>query len=439
MITEPLRSLAVAIDGLNFDPANARKHGDKNLDAIKSSLAKFGQRKPIVVQREGMIVRAGNGTLAAAKALGWKEIAAVILDDDNATAAQFAIADNRTAELAEWDNETLALLLDGWDKETQEAVGFDKDDIEAVLSELEPDEIVEDEVPEPPVDPVTKPGNLWILGEHRLLCGDSTNAEDVARLMGGEEINVAFTSPPYASQRKYDESSGFEPVHPDAYVGWFKAVQAGVASHIASDGSWFVNIKEHCEDGQRSLYVKDLVISHVREWGWRFVDEFVWVNSGVPKEPVGRFKNQHEPIFWFSKAHAPKFLPDGVMVESERAFSKAGRGKASAVQGHGDSLEGVELSSGMAYPGNALKVSYDRGRTGHPAVFPVGLPTFFVKAYSDHGDNVYDPFLGSGTTLIAAEQLGRKCYGMEISPQYCDVIVKRWENLTGKKAVLAGG
>ena len=140
MITEPLRSLAVPIDGLNFDPANARKHGNKNLDAIKSSLAKFGQRKPIVVQREGMIVRAGNGTLAAAKALGWNEIAAVIIDEDNATAAQFAIADNRTAELAEWDNETLALLLDGWDKETQEAVGFDEADIEQALEDLEPRE-----------------------------------------------------------------------------------------------------------------------------------------------------------------------------------------------------------------------------------------------------------------------------------------------------------
>lgn len=137
-IAKPLQPLRVPIQGLNYDPANARRHGEKNLDAIKASLAKFGQRKPIVVQREGMIVRAGNGTLAAAKALGWSEIAAVILDDDNSTASQFAIADNRTAELAEWDTETLTSLLDGWDEKTREMLGFDDKDVQSMLQALTP-------------------------------------------------------------------------------------------------------------------------------------------------------------------------------------------------------------------------------------------------------------------------------------------------------------
>jgi ParB-like chromosome segregation protein Spo0J len=123
-IAEPLRALAVAVDDLHPDPSNARKHGPRNLDAIKGSLAAFGQRKPIVVQREGMIVRAGNGTLEAAKALGWEQIAAVVIDEDSAHAVQFAIADNRTAELAEWDDETLATLLDGMDEPTRDLLAF---------------------------------------------------------------------------------------------------------------------------------------------------------------------------------------------------------------------------------------------------------------------------------------------------------------------------
>lgn len=139
MIVDQLKKLAVAIDSLSFDAANARRHGQRNLDAIKASLAQFGQRKPIVVQRKGMIVRAGNGTLEAARALGWTEIAAVVIDEDGTTAAQFAIADNRTAELAEWDNETLATLLDGWDEETREAVGFTDSDVKELLDSVSPD------------------------------------------------------------------------------------------------------------------------------------------------------------------------------------------------------------------------------------------------------------------------------------------------------------
>ena len=127
--------------------------------------------------------------------------------------------------------------------------------------------------------------------------------------MDGQEINVAFTSPPYASQRKYDESSGFKPIKPDAYVDWFEAVQANVRAHLAVDGSWFVNIKEHCDDGQRSLYVKDLTLAHVRRWGWRFVDELCWIHSGIPGQVRTRFKNQFEPIFHFCLRKDPKIRP----------------------------------------------------------------------------------------------------------------------------------
>jgi DNA modification methylase len=441
-IIPALQALAVSIASLHPDPANARKHNDKNLDAIKASLAKFGQRKPIVVQREGMIVRAGNGTLAAAKALGWTDIAAVVLDDDNATASQFAIADNRTAELAEWDNETLATLLDGMDEQDRELLGFDADDMKELLGELTP-EIVEDEIPETPADPITKPGDLWLLGDHRLLCGDSTKAEDVERLLAGNRINVAFTSPPYASQREYDESSGFKPIHPDAFVDWWEPIQSAVKDHLDAEGSFFVNIKPACEGLERLLYVFDLVVAMKRKWGWLFAEEFCWERSGIPQQVVRRFKNQFEPVYQFVLADW-KFRPKEVRHQSDSVPQAMGKGagdtNAARRQGKQSAVEPNEICAGLAYPGNRLPTfSSTHAALGHSAAFPVGLPSFFIRAYSDPGDSVYEPFCGSGSTLIAAEQLGRKCYGMEISPAYCDVIVKRWETLTGKKAVLADG
>jgi DNA modification methylase len=441
-ISEPLQPLAIDIDELHPDPANARKHNVKNIDAIKASLHAYGQRKPVVVQRQGMIVRAGNGTLEAAKALGWTHLAAVVIDEDNATASQFAIADNRTGELAEWDTETLATLIDGMDDETRELLAFDEKDMQAMLDGLQPEQIetTEDEPPPLPENPTTKAGGIITMGDHRLMCGDCRKPEDMAALMMGATINVAFTSPPYASQRKYDESSGFKPIHPDEFVEWFDAVQSGVRDCLAGDGSWFVNIKEHCEDGQRSLYVKDLTIAHVRQWGWRFVDEYVWMHGGTPMDVQRRFKNGFEPVLAFSMVHDFKFRPKSVMHESDSvpgvyAEKKRDRIDTAESQGNtGDIFANPDVTSGMAYPSTALRLGKNRESLGHGAAFPVALPSFFIKAYSDEGDSIFDPFMGSGTTLIAAEQLGRKCYGMEISPAYCDVIVKRWENLTGKQA-----
>lgn len=144
-ICEQLQPLAVSIDTLSFDAANARKHSERNIEAIKSSLALFGQRKPLVVQKKGMIVRAGNGTLAAAQELGWTHVAANVIDEDNATAMQFAIADNRTAELAEWDDEVLASLLDTMDEEQRKALAFNKQDMDELLARLEPEGMDEEE------------------------------------------------------------------------------------------------------------------------------------------------------------------------------------------------------------------------------------------------------------------------------------------------------
>lgn len=277
-------------------------------------------------------------------------------------------------------------------------------------------------------------------GEHRLLCGDSTSEADVTRLMDGASANAVFTSPPYASQREYDTSTEFRPIPPDEYVDWYAAIQAPIAAHLARDGSYFLNIKEHCEDGQRSLYVKDLTLAHVREWGWRFVDEFCWTRAGVPGGWNNRFKNGWEPVFHFSRQQEIKFRPDAVSHETEHAFDYSpANGKSVSGSGLLGKEHGARFREGVARPSNVLQVGTGGARTTgeHPAAFPVGLPAFFIQAYSDAGDVVYEPFGGSGTTLIASERLERRCYALEISPRYCDVVLRRYEAETGRAAVLA--
>ena len=197
-IAAQLRSLALPIDDVHADPANARVHDRRNLDAIKASMAKFGQRSPLVVQRQGMVVRAGNGRLIAARELGWDQIAAVVVDEDDVSATSYAIADNRTGELATWDDEALAGLLRSMESEMLVASGFTDEEL-GELCGIPKDlgDVTEDEAPEPPAEPVTKVGDLWALGRHRVLCGDSTKADDVARCLGGAEPFLMVTDPPY--------------------------------------------------------------------------------------------------------------------------------------------------------------------------------------------------------------------------------------------------
>ena len=347
----------------------------------------------------------------------------------------------------------------------------------------------EDDMPKIAVAPTTRAGDLWQMGTHRLLCGDCRNADDMKKLFGDDQINVAITSPPYAAQRDYDKSSGFKPIFPDDYVEWFSMVSEHIADYLAADGSFFLNIKEHCEDGQRVLYVKDLTLAHVRDWHWRLVDELIWIHGGTPKAVINRFKNAWEPIFHFTMSEHHKFRPERVRHDTDSvpdfggehpsaehlqghnthdmsqqgtpgwgaalrqkitkkrkpltvAQKKLGASNIANGQGDGDMAalmratisENVAASGGMAYPSNVLSVGKNREALGHSAAFPIALPEFFVRAFSDQGDIIFDPFMGSGTTLIAADKHKRTAYGTEISPAYCDIIVERWQQYTGLRA-----
>jgi site-specific DNA-methyltransferase (adenine-specific) len=394
-IIPALQALAVPIATLHPDPANARKHNDKNLDAIKASLAKFGQRKPVVVQREGMIVRAGNGTLAAAKALGWTEVAAVVLDDDNATASQFAIADNRTAELAEWDNETLGLLLDGMDQEIRNSIGFDEADFNELMDGLVPKEATQDEVPETPADPITKPATLWVMGNHRLLCGDSTRPEDVKRLMDGKRPDLLLTDPPYNVD--YEGGNGLKIANdsmPDQQFRQFLTAAFRCAFDTLKPGASFYIWHADSE----GFNFRTAVV----ECGQKVRQCLIWAKNALV---MGRqdYQWQHEPCLYGWKEGAA----------------------------HGWYADRKQTT--------LLHFEKPKANDQHPTMKPVELFGYLIGNSTAPQGLVYDPFLGSGTSVIAAEQLGRACYGLELSPAYCDVIVKRWETLTGKKAVLADG
>ena len=437
----------VSIDELTPDSANVRKHTERNSELIQSSLRQFGAGRSLVMDSSG-VIRAGNGTLDAAKAVGidkariiesdGSELIVVKRTDLNGSqATAYAIADNRAGDLAEWhledlDKQLAALSAEGFE---MDSLGFGElDDFEfddgggsGSVEDSEDDEPVGmDRAEELRGEWGTNAGELWeIAGEnhtHRLLIGDCRNAEHVGQLIDAS-VNIAFTSPPYASQRKYDEESGFKPIHPDDFVDWFEPVQATVAEHLADDGSWFVNIKEHCDDGQRSLYVKDLTIAHVRQWGWRFVDELCWRNTknGVPGKWSTRLKNAWEPVFQFSKGET-QIRHDSITYDSESVMQYSADNASSDLTGFtGDAVR----KPGKALPSNVIEVAAATGNSTHEAPFPVGLPSFFIRAYTDESDNVYDPFLGSGTTMLAAERLNRRCYGMELSPKYSAVILQR--------------
>jgi DNA modification methylase len=424
----------VDIDTIRPHPDNPNRG---SIPTVRESLRAHGQYRTIVVQQATGHVLAGNTTWAAAKAEGRPTIAVIELDVDDEEAVRIMLADNRSAQLGDgYDDQILADILAGLPD--LEGTGWNPADLDALEADIRAAEPLPplpadpDDVPPLPADPVTRAGDVWHLGVHRLLCGDATSRDDVTRLLDGATVNVAFTSPPYATQRTYDASSGFVPISPDDYVDWFAAVQANVRAHLANDGSWFVNIKGHTDDGQRHLYVHDLVTAHVRSWGWRFVDELIWrdTRNGMPGKWPNRFKDAWEPVFHYCHQPQIKFRPhaNGAPTDDAWTYSTPTR-IAMSTDGY-SKRDDREEHPGLALPSNVIEIPAG-GTGGHPAAFPVALPAWFLRAYTDPGDTAFDPFAGSGSALIAAHLEDRIGYGVEISPAYCDVICRRFQTLTG--------
>jgi DNA modification methylase len=422
--------------------ANSRTHSDAQVAQIAASIKEFGWTNPILISGDNSII-AGHGRLLAARKLGMEEVPVIVLDHlSKSQQRALVIADNQLALNAGWDMDMLKAEIEDLNLENfnLELLGFDDDFLDGLLETVPSVRLADqDTVPEMPKTAKTIVGDVWILGNHRLMCGDCKSFNDVAKVLDGKMINLVVTSPPYASQREYDKESSFKPIRVDEYVDWYEDIATNIYANLENDGSYFCNIKPNAEGIKRELYVFDLVLAHARKWQWNYADEFCWERAGIPQQVARRFKNQFEPIYHFTKGEW-KFNPDAVKHQSKAVPKAKGKGagntNAAQRQGHVSAVDGNDVAAGMAYPGNRLP-TFQSEALGHPAAYPVGLPEFFIKAYTDPDDVVFDPFMGSGSTLMAAEKNGRNAYGLELSPLYVDLIINRWQQFTGNQAIHA--
>jgi site-specific DNA-methyltransferase (adenine-specific) len=380
----------VLIDDLDLDPRNARKHDEKNLKAIAGSLELFGQRKPIVVW--GRTVVAGNGTLVAARSLGWKEITVARVPDDWSSdqVKAYALADNRSAELAVWDEQVLASqLLELTEAEFDvELLGF-----EIPVEPLQ--DVVEDEIPEQ-VEPKSKLGDVWKLGRHKLMCGDSTDTATVQKLMDGYKADLVFTDPPYGMFLDADYSD---------MSSKFKGSSGGN--------------KYDAVIGDNADFTPDLITSVLANFD--YVNEiFLW-GADYYSELLPN-KNQGSWIVWDKRGDESADKMFGSTFEM--CWSKA-RHKRDIARIKWAGIFGMEKE-------------HDKKRQ-HPTQKPVALSAWFFEKWAKGLKNVVDVYGGSGSTLLACEQTDRTCFMMELDPKYVDVIIARWEKFTGQTAELIEG
>jgi len=361
------------------NPKNWRTHPKAQQDALRGILAEVGYADALLARElpDGSLMLV-DGHLRA-ETTPEQEVPVLILDINEAEADKLLLSLDPLAALAETNAVALDALLREVDTGSEGLQQMYADLAEAADLYQDADkEIVEDEIPEPPVDPITKPGDLWVLGEHRLLCGDSTKAEDVERLMAGAKADAIVSDPPYGIGYEYAE-------HDDSDNDANSALVAAAFDLGPKFMVWTPGLHNLARDITRFGVAKVLV----------WFKKFAAAGSGLGGASVW------EPVLVVGAAPKRELKTDVIECMTDR----------------------VEID------GKSL-------RSLHTCPKPVKVYATLIESFTEKSHSVYEPFCGSGTTLIACEQLGRKCYGMEISPQYCDVIVKRWETLTGKKAEL---
>jgi DNA modification methylase len=381
---------------------NARTHSDAQVAQIAASIAEFGFTNPILAGSDGVIV-AGHGRLAAAQKLGLDAVPVVVLDHLTPTQRRaLVIADNRIAENAGWDDELLRIELEALHDEgfDLDITGFDADALAALMAGDEPlndGQTDEDAVPELGETPVSRPGDIWQLGPHRLLCGDATVAASYEALLDREAVDMVFTDPPYnvnyANSAK-DKMRGKDRaiLNDNLGDGFYDFLLAALTQMVA-----------HCRGG---IYVAmssselDVLQAAFRAAGGKWSTFIIWAKNTFT---LGRadYQRQYEPILYG--------WPEG----AQRHWC------------------------GDRNQGDVWNIKKPQKNDLHPTMKPVELVERALRNSSRPGNVVLDPFGGSGTTLIAAEKSGRVARLIELDPKYVDVIVRRWEDFTGKQATRA--
>jgi DNA modification methylase/ParB-like chromosome segregation protein Spo0J len=452
---------------LRAHPGNARVHSPAQIEQIKASMLAFGFTNPLLVDEHGVLI-AGHGRLEAALALGIARVPVIVLRHLSAAQKEaLRLADNRIAENASWDQallrEALAAVQAAPDLDLA-ALGFsaaELDDILAAAGEAvtdgdapealsapavqqggdraagteeaaaEPDPA--DAEPEAPRQAVTRPGDLWLLGEHRLLCGDSTDAASVERVMAEDRAALLFTSPPYGSQRDYTTGG----------VSDWDALMQGVfrylAAAMADDGQVLVNLGLIHRDGEWVPYWRGW-LEWMRGQGWRRFALYAWDQGpGLPGDWNGRLAPAFELVFHFNRTarQANKIVP---CKWAGDPLHMTGLRRADGTMS-GCTHEGRPIQP-FRVPDSVLRITRHKARgieTEHPAVFPVALPEFLMRTYTDAGEVVFEPFAGSGTTILAGQRTGRRVRAIELAPQYVDLAIARWRMLHPDIPVLLAG
>lgn len=397
------------------NPRNPNKHSDNQINLLSKIIEFQGWRIPIVVSnRSGFIVR-GHGRLMSARKLGLEKVP-VSFQDYESEAQEYAdlVADNRIAELAEMDRKELKDIIDQLDtgEIDMEMTGFDQESLDDLMSEFfEPEEgeTDDDQVPDD-VESRCQSGDLWKLGNHKIICGDSTKEETLIELMSEEKADICFTSPPYNAGS----------LNQSMYKGKRKQREGTKAKYNLFDDNQ--SSEEYLEFLRKNL---QLMIKYSTE---------VFYNLGlVQNNKITIFKlidlfNQEfkDLIYWKKNSVAPHIIPGIInnMVEMIICFGNGKRKFLNAQFNQGTYFNVIEGSS----------AGQNEFASVHKATFPVYLPENIISNFSKKDDIVIDCFLGTGTSLIACEKLSRKCYGIELDPTYCDIVIQRWEDFTGKKA-----
>ena len=399
------------VDDLIPYARNAKIHDENNINLIAGSIKSFGFNNPVLLDGENGII-AGHGRVLASKKLGIKQIPTIELQGlSDAEKRAYIIADNRLTEKSEWDKEVLSLELQdlnelGIDLNT---IGFNDEDLNNIIQEETP-EVVEDEFSEQIETPKSVKGDIWILGEHRLMCGDSTSENDVKALMQDEKADMVFTDPPY-NVAVGDKNKVLNQFQPSNRITENIANDKFKTDEEISEKLWlpaFTNMYQNSKD-ECSIYVTmpqggtHMMMMMMHKACWNVKHELIWVKNS-PTFSMGRldYDYQHEPILYgWKKSH-----------------NFYGKGK---------------------YNKSIWTIDKPKKCDLHPTMKPIELLENALLNSSVKNNIVLDLFGGSGTTLIACEQLGRKARLMELDEHYVDVIIQRWQKLTNKEAVRIDG
>lgn len=394
---------------------NAKKHPTEQVEHIANSIREFGFRQPLVVDKDNVLV-IGHGRLLAAKRLGMSEVPVVKADDlTDEQIKALRLADNKTNE-SEWDFSLLSA-------EIEDILDIDMTKFGFELSEEEEPEIVEDELPEE-VETRCVLGDVWALGEHRLFCGDATSIAEISKLMGNNKADLVVTDPPYnmayegAGNTKDRASKRImnDKMPEEQFYQFMKDVYGCYFYFMADGASIYVFYKE---------LGTGVFIQTMSEGGLTFKQELIWVKNQLVLGG-SKYQSMYEPCLMGCKGKSIKKW-------------HGGRKQRSVIETI-DFMTEEELRETIKtlLADEDPDVIRERKQTIndlHPTMKPIRLLAKFIMNSSDANDIVMDLFGGSGSTLMACEQLGRRCYMSELDPHYCDVIIQRWENFTGKKAV----